>query len=80
MDGGARLDGDPFDHAGVLRRDHVLHLHRLDHEQRLLHLDGVTRRDVDGDDRPLHRSVDAHGRVGVGHCRFLLRAMRRPGV
>ena len=31
--GGADLDADPVDHAGVLRRDHVLHLHRLDDEQ-----------------------------------------------
>src|SRR5437764_1301816 len=57
-------DADLLHGAAPLGVDVVLHLHRLEHEQRLAGLDGVTLRDEHLHDRALHRRAD--GAVAAG--------------
>src|ERR1700716_4341699 len=57
-------DADLLHGAAPLGVDVVLHLHRLEHEQRLAGLDGVALRDEHLHDRALHRR--AHGAVAAG--------------
>src|SRR5579863_3817599 len=60
----ARLDADSLDAAVALGAQDVLHLHRLDHGERLAGLDFLTRRDRDRDDQAGHRR--AHRLAAVG--------------
>jgi hypothetical protein len=63
---------DRLDHAGRRRGDRVLHLHRLEHDERGAALDPIADLHRDGDDRARHR----RGQV-PGMRRFLARVRER---
>ena len=57
----ARAHVDGLDHAGAVRHDLVLHLHRLDDDQHVAGRNGVARGHADGEHRALHRTADDVG-------------------
>ena len=57
-DGLADLDRNSGDGTCPLRRDDVLHLHRLEHQQLPADRNDIARRDVDRHDGALHRRRD----------------------
>ena len=65
------VDVDRHDDAGLLGVHRVLHLHRLEDNDRVAGLDLLSDLDVHLDDRPLHRDDDV-GRAAAQHAGVVL--------